>query len=155
MYSAYAIANEFIRRAQAGRLPGLNSMKLQKLMYFAQAWHLQETGTPFFEDTFTRGKNGPVLNSIHHQVKCYCERPITQTIRILSGGDDREVWRVPEVQRYDATSLALVDAICEQFGHLSAQALSDLTHRPGSAWSQAEPDGSPISEAAIRDDVTV
>ena len=61
MFSAYSVANAFIERALAGRLHGLNSMKLQKLMYFAQAWHLKGTGRPLFEDTFLRGLHGPVL----------------------------------------------------------------------------------------------
>ena len=155
MYSAYAIANEFIRRAQAGRLPGLNSMKLQKLMYFAQAWHLQGKNSPFFEDTFTRGLNGPFLSSIHHQVKCYGSRPITQTIPVLSGQDDHELRRIPGISPDDEVSLELIDAICKRYGSLSAQALSDLTHQPGSAWSRGAPDGGAISYEAIRDDEAV
>ena len=152
MYSAYAIANAFIRRAQAGRLPNLNSMKLQKLMYFAQAWHLQKKRIPLFRDTFTRGLNGPVLNSIDHQVMAYGTRPITQTIRILSGGDDPEAWRVPDIRWHDDSALGLVDAICRHYGEHSAEVLSEMTHQPGSAWSQGVADGSPITNESIYQD---
>ena len=48
-----------------------------------------------------------------------------------------------------------IDQITSMYGGRSAQALSDLTHLPGSAWSQGEADGSPISNAMIRSDPTL
>lgn len=155
MYSSFAVANAFIGRSLAGKLHGLNSMKLQKLMYFTQAWHLKVKGTPVIDDTFTRGDHGPVLPSIHHQVKAYDTRNITQTIRILDGDDDREVWRVPCIQPDDQSTCDLIDAIIGRYGHLSGLALSDLTHAPNSAWSQGRADGQAILNDTIRSDPTI
>lgn len=53
-YSAYAIANAFVQLAQEGRIPQLTPMKLQKLMYFTQAWYLRERGFPLLDDHFSR-----------------------------------------------------------------------------------------------------
>ncbi|MBO9686009.1 MAG: SocA family protein [Mitsuaria chitosanitabida] len=155
MYSAYAIANAFIRRAQEGRLPHLNSMKLQKLMYFTQAWHLRVKGFPLIDDTFIRGANGPILPSIHHQAKRYGMRSITQTIQALSGDDDQDERWIPILQKDDASALDLVDVICERYGCLSWRELSALTHLPGSAWSQGQADDSPITNAQIRNAPTL
>ncbi|MDH0867184.1 Panacea domain-containing protein [Mitsuaria sp. GD03876] len=155
MYSAYSIANAFIERAIAGRIQDLSSMKLQKLLYFAQAWHLQVEGFPFFEDCFIRGETGPILPSIQHQLKAYGSRPVFQTVRILSGSDDPLRWRIPTLPSDHVRSWKWVDAVIRRFGHLSAQALSDLTHLPGSAWSQGAPDGGPITHESILNDATV
>ena len=59
-YSAYAIANAFVQLAQEGRIPQLTPMKLQKLMYFTQAWYLRERGFPLLDDHFSRWQYGPV-----------------------------------------------------------------------------------------------
>ena len=155
MYSAYAIANAFIRRAQAGRLPNLNSMKLQKLVYFTQAWHLRVVRLPLIDDTFIRCANGPFLPSIHHQVKNYAMDPITQTISILAGDIEREDRCIPEVQRDDNDTLDLIDLICARYGQMSWRELSTLTQLPRSAWSQSKADRSPITNDQIRDDPTL
>ncbi len=155
MYSSFAVANAFIERALEGRLQGLNALKLQKLLYFAQAWHLKRKGAPIIDDTFTRGEHGPVLPSIHHQVKAYGNRPITQTIRILYGNDDREIWRVPGIQPDDQCRRDLIDMISRRYGQSTAEVLSDLTHWPHSAWSQGRLIGDVIPNDVIRDDATL
>lgn len=155
MYSAYAVANAFIERALDGRLRGLTSMKLQKLMFFAQAWHLKVKETPLFEDTFVRGTNGPVLPSIQHQLKMYGTRPIGQKLYIPSGLDDILVWTLPDLPVQAVSCQRLVDAIVDYYGEKSEQTLSDLTHLPNSAWSQGPVDGGPIPNDALRQDETL
>jgi uncharacterized phage-associated protein len=39
-------------------------MKLQRLLYYAQAWHLGEFGEPLFDDTIQAWMTGPVVPSI-------------------------------------------------------------------------------------------
>jgi len=155
MFSAYSVANAFIERALAGRLHGLNSMKLQKLMYFAQAWHLKGTGRPLFEDTFLRGLHGPVLPSIEHQLTVYGSAPIGQYLTTPTAHDDPLIWNVPELPKKNERIQSLIDAILTTYGHESAKALSDLTHLPGSAWSQGPADGGPMLNDTIRDDPTL
>lgn len=46
-YSALAVANAFIEQAKAGKIQGLTPMKLQKLLFYTQSWHLkQNNGAP-------------------------------------------------------------------------------------------------------------
>lgn len=155
MYSAYAVANAFIERALDGRLRNLSSMKLQKLMFFAQAWHLKVKGRPLFEDTFVRGATGPMLPSIEHQLKMYGTKPIGQKLYIPSGLDDLLIWSLPDLPVQAVSCQRLVDAIVDYYGDKSEQALSDLTHLPNSAWSQAPADGSPIPNHAMSNDETL
>ena len=155
MYSAFAVANAFIERAKEGRLRGLTPMKLQKLLFFTQAWHLKVVGTPLIDDTFTRRPNGPVLPSIQYQVNAYGEREIGETIRALSGVDDRGAWAVPLLQLHDRDIERLVDAIIVSYGEYSARALSEMTHLPGSAWSQGSALFEVIPNETIRLDPTI
>ncbi|WP_343636343.1 Panacea domain-containing protein [Roseateles sp.] len=155
MFSAYSVANAFIQRAIDGQLHGLNSMKLQKLMYFAQAWHLKGLGRPLFQDTFIREKHGPVLPSIEYQLNAYGSQRVGQLIRTLTQHDDPLVWNEPYLPETAVKARELVDAIVSAYGDKSGLALSDLTHLPNSAWSQGPADGGPMLNEDIRNDPTL
>src|SRR5574343_175151 len=43
----------------------MSAMKLQKLMYYAQAWHMVWEEEPLFADNFQAWANGPVLPAIY------------------------------------------------------------------------------------------
>jgi uncharacterized phage-associated protein len=155
MYSAFCVANAFIARALDGRLRDLNSMKLQKLMFLAQAWRLKKKGIPLFEDTFLRGVNGPVLPSIDYQLRLYGSNAVGQFVTTLTAHDDPERWGEPNLPKQDRSSWDLVDAIIYTYGKKSAAALSDLTHLPCSAWSETPADGDPILNKMIQEDPTI
>lgn len=71
-YSAQAVANAFIDRAQKGVIPDLTPMKVQKLLFYTQSWYLRfNNGAPLFDDNFERWKFGPVVPSIYHELKPY------------------------------------------------------------------------------------
>lgn len=42
-------------------LPGVDKMKLYKLCYFSQGWHLAWTGKPLFADEFEGWRHAPCL----------------------------------------------------------------------------------------------
>ncbi len=42
----------------------MDTMKLQKLTYYAQAWHLAWAGRPLFSDRIEAWANGPVIPSL-------------------------------------------------------------------------------------------
>lgn len=112
MFSAYSVANAFIQRAIDGQLHGLNSMKLQKLMYFAQAWHLKGLGRPLFQDTFIREKHGPVLPSIEYQLNAYGSQRVGQLIRTLTQHDDPLVWNEPYLPETAVKARSLSMPLC-------------------------------------------
>ena len=70
------VALFFIALAQdAGEL--LTHMKLQKLIYYAQAWHLGNFGEPLFEGRFEAWTHGPVCPEIYHEYKQYQNKEIS------------------------------------------------------------------------------
>ncbi len=156
-YSAYAVANAFIRRAQEGRLMGLSPMKLQKLMYFAQVWHLRGTPDrrPLLDDNFARWTHGPVVPSIYHEFKAYGYQPIGRMATTLSANQNGYAMNVPTIPDEDRSAWGLIDAIIGKYGHLDATTLSSLTHLPGSAWAAGGPNGAVITAQEMINDATI
>ncbi|MDR1041744.1 MAG: DUF4065 domain-containing protein [Deltaproteobacteria bacterium] len=62
--SAIAVANWFIERNRK-ESGDLTHLKLQKLLYFAQGWHLAYYDVPLFEDPIEAWKYGPVVRSVY------------------------------------------------------------------------------------------
>lgn len=153
-YSAYAVANAFIRRAEEGRLPNLTPMKLQKLMYFAQVWHLKVMRTPLLDDNFSRWQYGPVIPAIYHEFKDYGASPITRMSNTLSATGGGYTFHVPEIPDGDRSSWSLVDAVINRWGEYDGTYLSNVTHADGSAWAARgqNADGSVITWEEMQND---
>ena len=54
----------------------LTNLKLQKLVYYTQAWHLAFFDKPIFDDDFQAWVHGPVLADLYHQFKEFRWEPI-------------------------------------------------------------------------------
>ena len=156
-HSAHAIANAFVTLAQDNKIPALTPMKLQRLMYFTQAWYLRVRDQPLMDDHFARWQYGPVVPAIYHKFRAFGSQPITRHAHTLSKrADDSDfVVTVPTVSSADRDTWDLLNAIAKQYGQLSAQQLSGITCQPGSAWAQTEPDGSALTYQQIKNDSAV
>jgi uncharacterized phage-associated protein len=157
-YSAYAVANAFIEKAQQGDIVNLTPMKLQKLLYFTQAWHLRGThGEPILDDHFARWQYGPVIPAIYHEFKAYGYSPILRKATTLAVNGDGNGYSafVPTIPPDDTSTWELIDVVINRYGPIDAQTLSKMTHLPGSAWSQGEPNGSVITAQEIISDCTI
>jgi putative zinc finger/helix-turn-helix YgiT family protein len=55
-------------------------LKLQKLLYFSQAWFLAFYGRPLFEEDFIAWEYGPVARSIYDRFKHFGREPITEEV---------------------------------------------------------------------------
>jgi uncharacterized phage-associated protein len=98
----------------------ITAMKLQKLVYYCQAWSLIWDEQPLFEESIEAWTNGPVVRDLYeaHRGK------FSLTQSDLCGN------RLNETQR------ETVLAVLHDYGNKSSQWLSDLTHneRP---WQEA------------------
>lgn len=162
-YSAFAVANAFIQRAKEKRLKNLTPMKLQKLMYYAQAWHLRILqGDPLMDDNFCRWQFGPVVPAVYHEFKAYGYQAITKMAAARSPNPDDDGYRVrliPQIPGEDEASWGLIDAIITRYGSIDAQVLSAMTHEEGSAWEWGlqgkAADGSVITHQEMLADKTL
>lgn len=103
-------------------------MKLQKLVYYSQAWSLVWDEEPLFDEKIEAWANGPVVRELYEAHKGKFE------IDSLEKGNPDNL--TPE-------QTETIDAVLEAYGDQTAQWLSDLTHCE-EPWSEARkgiPDG--------------
>ncbi|HEX8242693.1 MAG TPA: type II toxin-antitoxin system antitoxin SocA domain-containing protein [Longimicrobium sp.] len=70
MTSADAVADYLIALAHQ-RGESVNNLKLQKLLYYAQAWHLALHDEPLFPEKFQAWMSGPVIPALYWRFKRY------------------------------------------------------------------------------------
>lgn len=154
-YPTVAIANAFISRAQNGLIPDLSPMKLQKLMFYAQSWHLKIYDEPLFDDFFAKWQYGPVIPSLYHEMKSYGASSINHLISTIDGNgwnpSNLNVQFVtPVVPANDFRTNQLIDKIISVYGSLRATQLSALTHMEGTAWSQTSDTSAVIDNETLK-----
>jgi len=101
----------------------MTAMKLQKLVYHSQAWHLVWDEQALFSEEIQAWANGPVVPDLYRRHR--------GTFRVSTpaeiGGDPKAL-TPPERET--------VDAVLGFYGDKSAHWLSELTHRER-PWSEA------------------
>ena len=71
------IAKYFIYLSNKEGRPVTNK-KLQKLLYYAQAWYLVKKGKKLYEDDIEAWVHGPTIPHMYRQYKEYGYQPITK-----------------------------------------------------------------------------
>ena len=92
----------------------LSNLKLQKLLYYAQAWYLALHDRPLFAEDFEAWVHGPVLPSQYHRFKAAAWMPIDEPVD--------EPGLPSAVKKF-------LDEILDVFGVETAIALEQMTHR--------------------------
>ena len=54
----------------------ISNLKMQKLLYYAQAWHLVHFDQPLFNNSIEAWEFGPVVPSVYHEFKVFGSSPI-------------------------------------------------------------------------------
>lgn len=109
----------------------ISQLKLQKLLYFCQGWHLVDYGQPIILDDFEAWAYGPVVRSVRDQFRSFGRRPITG--RCLFFNLRAGIYEERDYS-FDQKSRSFFDFILASYGHLSPIALSEMTHDEGMAW---------------------
>jgi uncharacterized phage-associated protein len=77
--TSFEIAKYFINLAnQTGSF--LSNLKLQKLVYYAQAWHLALHDQPLFDEDFEAWVHGPVIPELYQAYKHFSWKPIQEDV---------------------------------------------------------------------------
>jgi uncharacterized phage-associated protein len=136
------LAKWLINRPDRAAGDDMTHLKLQKLMYFAQAWHLANWNKPLFREDMQAWTHGPVVPSIWHQYKG------NQWGALSPDGKPSKV-PLPLVK--------FLDVIYDTYGRYSAKALERLTH-DHDPWKITRGDrpleavcADPIDKIVIRD----
>jgi uncharacterized phage-associated protein len=117
MVSATAIARYFVKLAGAEDEPEwLTQMRLHKLLYYAQGWHLATAGSPLFASHIEAWKFGPVVRSVYPAFADYGGQPIPPH---EAGASDENL---------DAQTRLFLSSIWNGYKQYSANELSRKTH---------------------------
>lgn len=77
MLSCFDIAKYFLWLAnETGSF--ISNLKLQKLVYYAQAWHIALRDAPLFPEDFQAWIHGPVIPSLYQKYKHFGWQPILE-----------------------------------------------------------------------------
>lgn len=123
-----AVAHWFVNNLSdhaAGEV--VTHLQVQKLLYFAQAWHMLALGRPLFDEDMQAWPHGPVVPSVWHEFKKYGWQPIAP------GGASEDIAQ---------DSVNILTQVCDVYGAFAAKKLEAMTHseRP---WIQARGNLSP------------
>ncbi|MEL6454979.1 MAG: type II toxin-antitoxin system antitoxin SocA domain-containing protein [Cyanobacteria bacterium J06623_5] len=110
---------------ESGQSPTL--LKLHKILYYVQAWHLALTSTPLLDEKFQAWVHGPVSPSLYNRYKT------TKNMFSLITEEDIDI---NSLNSLDDDSRYHIDAVLESYGHLSGTQLEELTHQE-MPWKKA------------------
>ena len=130
MCKSMSVANFFIDMAKASTLQNpdgepMTNMRLNKMMYFAQGWHLARYGEPLFADDFQAWEHGPVIRKIYDRFRVCGKNSIDDTAGrySFSAFTDRQ-------------KQLLMDVMAHYDGYTTSR-LRNMTHEAGTPWRDA------------------
>jgi len=124
MLTADGVADFFLHAADSdsGLRQPMTNMRLQKLLYYAQAWTLALTGEPLFGEDIEAWEHGPVVRSVYTRFKQHGSRRLS-TEHVQSP-------QLTPAQR------SILDAVWASYGDVSAARLRAMAHRER-PWKEA------------------
>jgi uncharacterized phage-associated protein len=130
-----------VAAALLARTGSITTMKLQKLVFYSQAWHLAFTGDPLFAETIEAWARGPVVPELHRQHR---------------GRYEVSSWPAGDPDRLDDEEAHSVGWVVAKYNGFSAEALSRMTHQEV-PWivarglaTEGEKSSEPISQDQMR-----
>lgn len=121
---ALDVANFFIVVGSLDEGSEMTNARINKLLYFAQGWHLAMFGEELFDEDFEAWTYGPVIKDIYQRFKSCNRNAIIDT----SGEFEMEDLNNETVE-------FLTSVYCEYMDS-STSALINMTHEKGSPWSE-------------------
>lgn len=114
------VANYFIALSnETGNL--ISNLKLQKLVYYAQAWHLANYSKELILEDFQAWVHGPVIPSLYGEYKSFGWKPIIR--------EDLNTEKFSEIKKqFSLETLSLLELVTTEYFGLTAFELERLTH---------------------------
>lgn len=139
--SCFDVANQILwSDSQLEESEGITPLKLQKLVYYCQGFHLAMFDVPFFHEEIKAWKHGPVVPSLYSRYKHFEGRCIDVPAGII---DDSQLHQ---------NQIDLVTEVVEIYGQFSAWRLRNMTHEE-SPWIIASKNGEDFHGTLSIDDM--
>lgn len=110
----------------------LTQLKLMKLTYIAQGWHLGIYGKPLIDENVHAWPHGPVFQDLYHATKKFGKFPVTEVPR-----SDREVNLEQNGRsKIQHGGLEIIAEVNATYRDKTAWQLREMTHKTDSPWDQ-------------------
>lgn len=136
MPNARDVAKYFLLKNDEEAEDLISNLKLQKLVYYAQGFHLAMFDEPLFSETLQAWTHGPVVPDLYHEYKSFGPG-------FIPTPDDFDPSSIPKKTR------EFLDEVYDVFGQYSALKLRSMTHDE-TPW-QSTPNGDDIPIESLRD----
>lgn len=135
MSSVFDVANYFLLLDDNNDGEGISNLKLQKLCYYAQGFHLAIFNTPLFNEEIEAWAHGPVVPELYHRFKVFGSGSITP--------ENYPVYLTHQQSQ-------LIDEVYTVFGQYSAWKLRNMTHDEPT-WANHERDADIIPKHEMQE----
>lgn len=115
MFSAFDIAKYFLTLSDDEEGDLISNMKLQKLLYYAQGFHLAIFDAPLFDERIEAWTHGPVVPDVYHYYKQYGSGSIPFPPDF-------------DYTKFNEPTKELLDEVYDVYGQFSASALRNISH---------------------------
>lgn len=138
-YPVVQIANQLLLYFADNGGELMTNMKLQKMLYYQQGFHLAYFGTPLFDEEIEAWMYGPVVPVMYETYK-------------IHGRNGIEPNRDLEFRFEQRTEMALFIEVCKVYGAYSAIGLMNKTHEemPWKSTPTGEGDGHIITKEKMQ-----
>lgn len=125
--SAIDIANHllFLAEPEVGEL--ISNLKLQKLLYYVQGFHLAINNKPLFKESIIKWQYGPVVIEVYHEFKECGSSAIPKPSK-------------EALVKLNSSETELIEEVYNIYGQFSATKLMDMTHRE-KPWRETKMNG--------------
>ncbi|WP_366533550.1 Panacea domain-containing protein (plasmid) [Carnobacterium maltaromaticum] len=117
MYKVEQIARWFIEQADRTSGEVITHLKLQKLVYYVQAWSLALFDEKVFEEDIQAWAHGPVSPVLYHQLKVHSYNALNEDVLQEFSSE------------FDEKTESLLREIKTIYGRYDAKHLEELTHQ--------------------------
>lgn len=118
----FDVADYFLKVVDRNAGGSITHLKLQKLVYYAQAWHLVFTDRPLFPEKLLAWVHGPVCAELYEK---YRDRGY-QSLEEPAG----------ELHAFSKEELETLESVWECYGDFDGKYLEELTHQE-LPWQEA------------------
>ena len=137
MLSCFDVAKYFLAQADEDAGDLISNLKLQKLVYYAQGFHLALYDTPLFPESIEAWTHGPVVPILYEYYKKY-------------GAGAIEYPHDVDFDLYDDKTKSLLDEVYSVFGQFSAWKLRKMTQEEY-PWRLAAQKSTEISHQLMKE----
>jgi len=137
MINCFDVAAYFLSLAEEDAGDLISNLKLQKLVYYAQGFHLAVFDKPLFPEDIQAWEHGPVVPELYHHYKHHGAGPIPP----------------PEVFDFsilNKDNRELLDEVYSVLGQFSAWKLRNMTHEEP-PWREAYNGNGLITHESMRE----